>query len=460
MLFINREKELSFLEQEYQSDGASFVVIYGRRRIGKTTLIKEFLINKPAVYFLATQEAISQNLEVLTDLIADFTDNSLLKNSKGHSWDVIIREFANYKEDKKKILVIDEFQYLEMSQKGFASVFQRIWDEILQNKNVMIVLCGSYISMMKSQTLYYSSPLYGRRTGQINLGQIEFYHYHDFFPKQQKDLIDYYSVTGGVPRYIDAFTNEKDLMQGIKDKILNPQAFLYEEPVFLLEKELKEIGSYFSILKTIAEGNHKLSRIASRLEVKQSFLSPYLSTLIEMDIVKRRVPVTEENPQRSKKGLYFIKDNFLLFWFRYCYPYQSYLQINQTDYVMQQIKKDFQSHHVSHIYENICEQMLIRKEITKQLGLKKIGKWWSKNEEIDIVGLNPEKKIILLAECKNTTHPQGMELYQLLVEKSKKVQWHNIDRKNYYTFFSRNGFDAKFKTFAKEKENVFLFTPY
>jgi AAA+ ATPase superfamily predicted ATPase len=150
VLFINREKELSFLEQEYQSDGASFVVIYGRRRIGKTTLIKEFLINKPAVYFLATQEAISQNLEVLTDLIADFTDNSLLKNSKGHSWDVIIREFANYKEDKKKILVIDEFQYLEMSQKGFASVFQRIWDEILQNKNVMIVLCGSYISMMKS----------------------------------------------------------------------------------------------------------------------------------------------------------------------------------------------------------------------------------------------------------------------------------------------------------------------
>ena len=459
-MFINRTQELNFLEKEYESDRASFVVIYGRRRIGKTTLIKEFILDKPAVYFLATQEAISQNLEVFTRLIADFTDNSLLENSKGHSWDTVIKEFTSYKKETKKILVIDEFQYFEMSQKGFASVFQRIWDEILQNQNVMIILCGSYISMMKSQTLYYSSPLYGRRTGQIKLGQIDFYHYHQFFPQKHKNLIDYYSVTGGVPRYIDAFKDEKDLMQGIKDKILNPQAFLYEEPVFLLEKELKEIGSYFSILKTIAEGNHKLSRIASRLEVKQSSLTPYLATLIEMDLVERRVPVTEEHPQRSKKGLYSIKDNFLLFWFRYCYPFQSYLQINQTDYVMQQIKKDFQSYHVSHIYEKICQQMLLRKELTKQLGLQKIGKWWSKNEEIDIVGLNPDKKIILLAECKNTTQPQGIELYHSLLEKSKKVQWHITDRSNYYAFFSRKGFNNNFKALAKEKENIFLFSPY
>lgn len=459
-MFINRTQELNFLEKEYESDRASFVVIYGRRRIGKTTLIKEFILDKPAVYFLATQEAISQNLEVFTRLIADFTDNSLLKNSKGHSWDTVIKEFVKFKKETKIILVIDEFQYLEMSQKGFASVFQRIWDEILQNQNVMIILCGSYISMMKSQTLYYSSPLYGRRTGQINLGQIDFYHYHQFFPQKHRNLIDYYSVTGGVPRYIDAFKDEKDLMQGIKDKILNPQAFLYEEPVFLLEKELKEIGSYFSILKTIAEGNHKLSRIASRLEVKQSSLTPYLATLIEMDMVERRVPVTEEHQQRSKKGLYAIKDNFLLFWFRYCYPYQSYLQINQTDYVMQQIKKDFQSYHVSHIYEKICEQMLLRKELTKQLGLQKIGKWWSKNEEIDIVGLNPDKNIILLAECKNTTQPQGIDLYHSLVEKSKKVQWHITDRSNYYAFFSRKGFNNSFKALAKENENIFLFSPY
>ena len=335
-MFVNRERELEFLEEEYKTERASFVVIYGRRRVGKTTLIKEFISDKPSVFFLATQETEKQNLKTLKDLIANFTQNDLLKKTSGFSWDTLFTEFTRFKPAIKKVLVIDEFQYLGMTKRGFPSIFQKIWDEQLHNQNVMIIICGSIISMMKSQTLEYTSPLYGRRTGQINLGQIDFSHYHQFFKRDKQDLIDYYSVTGGVPRYIEELKDEEDIYSGIQRKILSRESYLFEEPVFLLEKELKEVGSYFSILKAIAQGNHKLSRISSRIEVNQTSLSPYLATLIEMDILRRRVPVTETNPGKSKKGLYYIKDNFLAFWFRYCFPYQSYLEIGNTDYVLYQ----------------------------------------------------------------------------------------------------------------------------
>src|SRR6056297_4323821 len=188
-MFVNRERELEFLEEEYKTERASFVVIYGRRRVGKTTLIKEFISDKPSVFFLATQETEKQNLKTLKDLIANFTQNDLLKKTSGIPWDTLFTEFTRFKPAIKKVLVIDEFQYLGMTKRGFPSIFQRIWDEQLQNQNVMIIICGSIISMMKSQTLEYTSPLYGRRTGQINLGQIDFSHYHQFFKRDKHDLI-------------------------------------------------------------------------------------------------------------------------------------------------------------------------------------------------------------------------------------------------------------------------------
>lgn len=215
----------------------------------------------------------------------------------------------------------------------------------------MVILCGSLISMMVNQTLSYSSPLYGRRTGQIRMSQIPFKHYSAFFETfDQIDPVQYYAVTGGVPKYIELFRPSTDIFKAIKNNILSKHSFLYEEPIFLLEREVGEIGAYFSMIKSIAAGNQKLGKISSSLGVKQSNITKYLKTLMELDLIERIVPVTEKNPEKSKKGLYRIKDNFIRFWFRFVYPYRHYLEMDNLEFVIKKIKQNFNDNHVSYVY--------------------------------------------------------------------------------------------------------------
>ena len=204
--FVHRTKELESLEKQYNSSSSSLVIVYGRRRIGKTALIAEFLkSHKDSVYFLATEESEKQNLNYFKTQIADFTANELLKSATV-DWLTAFKTLLDYKTETKKIIVFDEFQYIGQSNSAFPSVMQKIWDTILKDANVMLILCGSLVSLMKSQTLDYGSPLYGRRTAQIKLKQISFKHYHEFYDAQSNDnLLPFYAVTGGVPKYIETF---------------------------------------------------------------------------------------------------------------------------------------------------------------------------------------------------------------------------------------------------------------
>ncbi|MGV8154194.1 MAG: AAA family ATPase [Alkaliphilus sp.] len=281
---------------------SSFVVIYGRRRVGKTTLIKEFVKSKCALYFLATEEIESRNRKRFSESLAELTGLSYLKNGRFDNWEDMFRIFISHNKGQKKILVIDEFQYLVNANKAFTSVFQRIWDEVLKDSNIMVILCGSYISMMVTEILSYSSPLYGRRTAQIKLAPLKFLEIRDAFAQIDfKKLVEIYAVTGGVPKYLDFFINNNDFYDNIKNEILSKNGFLYEEPVFLLEKKVRESMTYFSIMQTIADGNHKLSKIAGNLEVPVTSITPYIKTLKELGLVDKRIPVTEKNQKKAEK---------------------------------------------------------------------------------------------------------------------------------------------------------------
>ena len=256
--FIDRESETATLESEYSRDGSSLVILYGRRRVGKTSLITNFINGKNALFFLASEESELQNRESFKQRAADFINSDLLRYASISSWDVIFKAIMDTKFEKKPVIVIDEFQYIGKSNPAFPSIFQRIWEEILKDKSVMVILCGSLISMMESQTLNYDSPLYGRGTAQIRLKQTPFRYYSQFFPnRSEKELIEMYSVTGGVPKYIELFSECDDIYCAIKKNILNPSGYLYDEPHFLLQQEVSEIGSYFSPIKAIAAGNSK-----------------------------------------------------------------------------------------------------------------------------------------------------------------------------------------------------------
>ena len=216
-LFVDRNEEMNTLEQEFQRKESAMVILYGRRRVGKTTLISEFIQDKNALYYLVTEEQETQNRNNFKNMVADFIGSSLLKNASVENWDILFQELVSFPSSEKKVIVIDEFQYLGKSNAAFPSIFQKIWDTILKDAGVMVILCGSLVSMMETQTLNYTSPLYGRRTAQIRLEQIPFQYYDQFYPdKSYKELVEYYSVTGGVPKYIELFQEYDDIYQASK----------------------------------------------------------------------------------------------------------------------------------------------------------------------------------------------------------------------------------------------------
>lgn len=457
--FVDREQEMNTLQREYERNGSSLVVLYGRRRVGKTTLISEFIKDKKALFFLASEESESQNRLAFQEKTAEFLGSDLLRNVEVKSWDVLFKAIMDTPFDAKPVIVLDEFQYLGKANPAFPSIFQRIWEEILKERSVMVILCGSLISMMQSQTLAYGSPLYGRRTAQIRLKQIPFHYYQEFFPdKSRRELIEMYAVTGGVPKYIELFAQSGDIYSAIEQCVLNRSGYLYDEPHFLLQQEVSEVGSYFSIIKAIAAGNTKLSAIAGVLEVKSTSLTKYLKTLIDLDILEREVPVTEGNPEKSKKGLYKIKDNYLRFWFAFVYPNMSFIESGHSRIVMDKIRKSLVRNHIAFVYEDVCKERMweMNAEGVWPFYFSKLGRYWDAKEEIDIAAIDPEGKNLILGECKFWQEPVGISVLRDLEAKAKTVVWERNERKVWYVLFSASGFTEELKLEAEIRTDLQL----
>lgn len=457
--FIDREEEMMTLQNEYERPGSSLVILYGRRRVGKTALISEFIKDKNALFFLASEESEAQNRAAFKEKAADFTGNELLRQFDAKNWDVLFQTIMQTPFQEKPIIVIDEFQYIGKSNPAFPSMFQRIWEEQLKDRSVMVILCGSLISMMESQTLSYSSPLYGRRTAQIRLKQIPFRYYHEFFPdKSPRELVEYYSVTGGVPKYIELFSESDDIYHAIQKNILNRSGYLYDEPHFLLQQEVSEIGNYFSVIRAIAAGNSKLSAISTVLEVKSTSLTKYLKTLIDLDILEREVPVTEENPEKSKKGLYKIKDNYLRFWFAFIYPNMSFIESGNSAIVLDKIRKSMVSGHTAFVYEDVCREQMwnLNANDAWPFHFSKIGRWWDSRNEIDIAAIDPDGSNLILGECKFWQEPVGSNILYALEQKAATVEWRKDRRHTWLILFSAAGFTEELKEIAKSRSDLIL----
>lgn len=382
-----------------------------------------------------------------------------LRQIDAKNWDVLFQTIMQTPFQEKPIIVIDEFQYIGKSNPAFPSMFQRIWEEQLKDRPVMVILCGSLISMMESQTLSYSSPLYGRRTAQIRLKQIPFRYYHEFFPdKSPRELVEYYSVTGGVPKYIELFSESDDIYHAIQKNILNRSGYLYDEPHFLLQQEVSEIGNYFSIIRAIAAGNSKLSAISTVLEVKSTSLTKYLKTLIDLDILEREVPVTEENPEKSKKGLYKIKDNYLRFWFAFIYPNMSFIESGNSAIVLNKIRKSMVSSHTAFVYEDVCREQMWNLNANDDwpFHFSRLGRWWDSRNEIDIAATDPDGSNLILGECKFWQEPVGSNILYALEQKAATVEWRKDRRHTWLILFSAAGFTDELKEIAKSRSDLIL----
>ncbi|MBI5749334.1 MAG: ATP-binding protein [Nitrospinae bacterium] len=452
MVFINRENELNYLNNEYRGKKSRFVVIYGKRRVGKTGLVKQFFKDIPHIYFLADKAPEKDQLQLLSEKIGLlFNDEFLLSRGFG-TW----YEFFRYIRNKGRIaVIIDEFPFLIEANSAIPSIFQKGWDEDLKNSATFLILLGSSIDMMETEVLGYKSPLFGRRTGQLFIEPLTFWNSKKFFPEKFNDEFMYiYSILGGTPAYLLQFEPSMDLWANIKEKILKPQAYLFNEPEFILREELREPRNYFSILKAISMGKTRASEIINETGFEKNVVGKYLSVLAELRIIKRDVPVTEKSYEKSKKGIYMIDDNFFRFWFNFVFPNKSYIEEGEIEYVIKNKIKSRLDTFTSLTFEDVSRSF-VKIGLKKGIMFNRVGRWWSKDSEIDIVAINEDENSMLFGEAKWSTKKVGMDILTDLKRKSSMVEWGKKNRKEYYALFSRKGFTEEVKMIA-DKEGVFL----
>jgi AAA+ ATPase superfamily predicted ATPase len=437
-LFINRTVELEFLERKYSENASNFIVIYGKRRVGKTELIKKFLQNKKGIYILCTMDSVEENIKETKQKFYELTGKEYFLKLETRSFFDLFKYLAEELKETKTAIIIDEFPYLIELEKGVVSVFQKIWDEVLADTKIFLVMCGSSIGMMETEVLGYRSPLYGRRTGDWKVESLKFSDIRHFFKNYNiEELVKIWSVCGGVPFYLAKMDPALSVEQNIRQKILRKGEVLYNEPMVLLKEEFREPKTYTLILKYLSLGYNTHGELSTVTGIEKGNLSKYLSVLEETRIIKYVLPLGQR-----RRGIYKIDDRFFNFWFRFVYPNLSDLEIGLVDEVFSKISKDMNSYFGSS-FESLIFEKIRLKEI-QGISYNEVRKWWYKDNEIDVVALNEDRKEILFCECKWKENVDADKVLRELKEKAKLVQWHNDERKESYAIFARS-FKEKFK---------------
>ena len=448
-IFIDRQEELAVLSERYARNGAEFIILYGRRRIGKSELIEHFLKTTRGIRFLAREESKHLQLKKISRDCAEFFHDEFLERSPFGDWDSFFSYLAG-KTKERLVIAIDEFPYLVKEDPSLPSIIQESWDTRLKDSGIVLILSGSSISMMEQYTMQHSSPLYGRRTGQILLHGFRFVDVLDYIGDFTQ-AVEYYAVFGGTPAYIMAIDKEQGVFENITKKILSADASLFKDVEFVLRMELNEPRYYFSILLSIAKGNNRIGLIMNDTGLDKGLITKYLSILIDLRLVERKIPVTENS--RSRKGLYRLSDNLFTFWFRFVHPNVERIERGEGDLVLQtDIRPQF-AQYTGKAFESMVEDLFceFNREGLLPFRFDTIGNWWDKGEEIDLVALQKESSSILFCECKWQDRVNAEKLLAHLEEKAAAVQWMDKNRNEYYCIVARSFLPRQKKHKTDEK---------
>lgn len=450
--FVNRSEELSRIHALYESDDAELAVIYGRRRLGKTALIKQSLNQyNDAVVYQAKQKTSTLQLQQFIDTAAEsFPGVTRIRED----WEEILQYLA----EQDAIIVLDEFPYLVAQEESLPSVLQAMFDHELDGSAATFVLIGSSISMMEEAALLGNSPLYGRSSLKLDIRQLPFHAAMEFFDDAytaDEQLLTW-GVFGGIPYYLEEVSPDGTLAENIQQTILSRHGTLHDEPDYVLRMELTEPTRYFSILEAIAGGRTSRNEIAGTTGIDYNQLSKYLNRLSRLRLVDQHVPITEQK-ERSKRSRYRIRDPFFRFWFRFVYGMgEQYdeLGVDTYDALIEPELADF----VSQSFEALCCSAL--RSLYPAYTITQTGQWWSGEHEIDVVGLTAGETLIA-GECKFQQSPLGYDALSNLQRHADELRWTPNDgssRVEKYALFSRSGFKQSVEKAATEREDLRLFT--
>lgn len=445
--FIDRDVELDQLRNCYESETADFVVIYGRRRLGKSELVRRSIANRDdAVYYQAVEStAPNQREQFVETATAQFPSLSTVRRD----WEALLEALG----EQDAVVVVDEFPFLIEEDESLPSRIQRVWDLELQETGMTLVLVGSSISVMEDKVLAGSAPLYGRRTATIDLKPLSVADAHQFFPDYDPETaITAWSIYGGTPYYLQTIDSDQQLGPNIQQAILSERGLLYSEPEFLLRTELRQPNTYFSILRALAHGRRTPNEIAGMAGVESGSLSTYLQKLRRLRLVERHIPVTE-SPTASKRGRYRIAAPLFRFWFRFVYGNQDQLRILGEDAYEELVAPEL-ADYVSPLFERLCQRALPGL-IDRQF--RDVGQWWFKEDELDILGLTDDG--LVAGECKFTSHPVSEGVLTDLERTTTEVRWsaEPADGDPLYVLFSRSGYTDDLERVADTRDDVRLF---
>ncbi len=472
-MFVGRKAELDFLESKYVESESQLVLLYGRRRIGKTETLKEFCKDKKHIFYSCTQtSAIGQ--------LSKFSKQILIENHPAKRY---TNEFPDWKgafsalkelpfEKERKLLVIDEFPILCKGNESFLWDLKEVWEKELKNENIIIILCGSATSYIEKEILTENNPFYSDLTGVYKMESMGFFDACSFFPyytSEEKVLA--YSVLGGIPRYLKQFEPTAPLFENIKKKILTKGSVLYSEADFALHKELREVAVYNSIMETIADGSSRLGDITKGAYINDTAkTSVYIKNLSELGIVERVLPVDAKSKFSVSGGVYRLTDNFFKFWYSFGLANFSQLEDGDVEGVFKYNVEPFINEYASFAFVDVCIEYIkkLQKEEKLPFRYSSIGYWCGKTFakdgakkkgdvkecNVDILCVNQDKTEYLVGDCNFSKERFSYSRYEELKDLLPPF---DEDEKVYFAFFSRSGFDDKLRLEARRNDYLLLF---
>ncbi len=459
--FKGRVKELRLLDDLWSAADPTLLILYGRRRVGKTRLITHWIKsnNSRALYWVAEPSSTTDQLRSFSQAIYNFANPQAAapQNFTYVSWEQAWQQVAVLAEKERLALFVDEFTYVLEINPAAAGTIQNMWDHLLSKRNLFLTICGSHLGMMHRHMLSYQAPLYGRATRQLHLQPMPFGYTKDFFPGFEADeRVAIFAIFGGIPAYWERINSQLTISENIRNELLTAENLMHAEPRLLLQDFVQDPHNYVSILRAIARGDRTQKAISTRTGLTQGHVSKYLSVLRDAGFVERRVPVTASTS--SRLGRYHIVDPYLRFYYRFLATRQAQLALNEPDLALAEIKHHLRDFIGTHTWEELCREWVLRAAAREKIAcpIDQVGSVWTRNAQVDVVGINSMEKSMILGECKWGNRPSGLKVLKDLIKKTGEV----VPQKGYwrvsYFGFSREGWTSAARDFSGEDTNFSL----
>ena len=459
-MFIGRKRELLVLEETYNKPGFQMTIIYGRRRIGKSTLITEFIKNKRASYYVASQSSFQDNIKKWS---ARFVMD-LFPAMEGVTFDDPDRFFrfiANNTTEEKLVIALDEIPYIAEADSSFLSVFQAAIDTIFSMKNIYLIICGSAISFMEKEILSEKSPLFGRRTNQIFLKPFDYRDSAEFVPRyssEEKAIV--YGVTGGVAKYLALFDDNISLDENLINQFFKPSGYLYEEPLNLLTQEFRTINTYNMVIEVCAGGANRVNEIADKAHISTATLSYVLRNLTAIGVISKKTPITEE--ESKKRSVYEISDGMYRFWYQFVPYAKASIEMDRGEAFYYNYVKNKLHSFMGSVFEEMCRNYTLSEGLAGKLKcfVTNVGSWWGpghdhKPTDIDVVGIDDAGRKAVIGECKFKNEVIDKQVYDALMNRTGLIDKRYSEIQ--FLFFSLSGY-SQWVIDNVDLQNVRLFT--